>query len=538
MRDAGYKDGIMNKMMDITKTKFSFLNKIRNSRYNRFFEFDIIMEPKEDGYTVNLSNGVEVGFSDYDVMIFLRSADIMLMFEETISLWSEKDLEIGHWILYEKYLDNMSYDELANLLYELTEIFAGAALVSVEKGTVYQRNEYHNVYYFDVYVNNYYSLPYNKTLGNITFHVNENIIEKDECMKDIDVVVFEEKNLCDSTNLSKGLNKVFFSEPHLTDMAYLYRAITQKNSDEDGQVFCRRDNKAAFSVLRYSNGTLFECRGIKFFLRYNSEGNNFLPSDNVVEVYNHTLEELSAVEFHEEAARIRLLLTGAGDISYEERLDNEGKLTGYDIYIEKEYDESYIREYDNITFHVNDGYVHKTEQERLEDYLVDNSDKIITVQDVVKFIMHPLQITKASRFLCYRLEGEDTKSPIIYFNGKEGDFYLKGYEDMLILHCRDMAIIFNSNEIVIDDFTKAEMCIEDDDFVMFYKDEVSNNTVDIFRIAYEMIFILAGAGEVNHEMITAEHEENRYVISLEKEYIKLYSRSFGNVSFEVREEYH
>lgn len=478
----------------------SYLDRLRKSKYNRFYVFELDMETL---YYDGSGQYSFIEFYDQYIMFPLISGDYFhIIFEK-----GKQELfhdEMNNHLACLVDIDSMDEAEFWDFIYELTTIFSGAYIATEIQGDICESFKNFRIRYADIYVKNLYSKPYTKQYANINIHVNST--------EDIDL----------------GLTDIFHKyvddiyEHTLPGELHLFLERYEKRENKEGKFISYYNDVNgdfySYDLKAKSNSILIHCRDIEIIIGditgAESDDNkrivlrDILPSDDLFYIAN----------------RIRILLAGAGDISYKNRIGLDGDITGYDIYIEEEYDKSYVRDVGNITFHINAGYEHKTELERLKLYVDENNVDIRDFSCVPEMIMKPLQTTKATRYLCYKLiEGEINT---LYFNGKDGDFYLKASRDTLMLHCRDMAFVFGESD-------GAKDLVEENDTInIFDKSDDDYNINDIFSIAYEMIFILAGAGEVSYEQMS----DGFLKISLEKEYVEDYSRQFGKVIFDIKEE--
>lgn len=493
----------------ITTEKFKklYISKLKNSPFNRFFIFEFESYCTEDeNYNGELfyldGTGAYrfISFDKHHIEVPLYTGDVLYVLFETGKEEYHYDDMIGR-SAYAEDIESMTDEEFWNFIYELTIIFAGAYMVDYVKKDIYKKFQYFDVNYYDIYVNNCYSKTFLKQYSNITIHVND---QQYKCA-DTYIQFYEDiigKTLPDELNL------------------FLFRYEYRIKTDEKFITYYNDIHGDFYSYNLYGNSSsiMLHCRDMELCFNYDDEISSKYCKKMIYE--DHTSS--SDFELYKTVTIVRILFAGAGNISYEERKDGNGNSIGYNIYVEKEYDETYTKKIGNFVFHVNDGYQHKNETERLEDFLKNNVIKEIL--DIPGMILHPLQTTKASRFLCYKLVNDEIKT--LYFNGKDGDFYLKANRDSLLLHCRDMAFVFGNHG-------KALNLVEEGDLVINYvPGHGSEDVRDIFTAAYGMIYSLAGAGTVTHKA----SDLGQFVITIEKEYIEADTKKFGNIIFEVRQE--
>ena len=507
----------LNKSTEIASV---FLRILKNDKKNRYFEY-YLNDDKETGISIRLNSDLILCFYENEIYLQLQNIEILILNKQGLLMWSEYDIDDR--ILFGKNAEDMSEKELAELLYEIVLIFAGVSNSNAEKNEIYRVDEIHTIYYYDVYLTNYYSLPYTKEFSNLRFHINKKKPEELECTYRRPIPENKRNDIMYYRNLAEGFNNILVKEGKAEEKYYWHRATRFVSKKDERAIQYINGEDGDFFIENNENGSVFHFRNAVIYFSFRGKKEYDILRD--VEkslVFRYDMEDDSAIQYYEVIGRIKLLFTGAGNISYEERKDGNGNNIGYNIYVEKEYDETYTKKIGNFVFHVNDGYQHKNETERLEDFLKDNVIKEIS--DIPGMIRHPLQTTKASRFLCYKLVNNEIKT--LYFNGKDGDFYLKANRDSLLLHCRDMAFVFGNHG-------KALNLVEEGDLVINYvSGNGSEDVRDIFTAAYGMIYILAGAGTVTHKA----SDLGQFVITIEKEYIEADTKKFGNIIFEVRQE--
>lgn len=512
----------MNKESVIEK----YIKKIQNSRFNRYYIYEMDLDSDEyettlflDGtgeyaYVCFKDDGVELGPWHYEISVLFKEATENRYYDEMYDRHT-----------YYEETDSMPINDLVNLLYEFTIIGAGATSSFDVMGDVYRKYKNFVANEYEIFIENYYSYPYSKQFANLTFYINENNHEKKDNRLKLKIEYdFEKLAIWNDVDLKRIIDKLIGWDKFSKETNYYFHRYWRR--ENFGKLnFCDyyNDVQGDFFSRGIEEGLIVNCRDMAFVFPYES-GIKFANEDipNCM-IYTGAVDTSAIVDFYKLVGEVRLILSGAGDISHEEKVDADGKVTGYNIYIEKEYDKSYTKELGNLTFYINNGYKHKTEQERLVDFFDKNKVELKDMRDVVKNILYPFQTTKASRFLCYKIIEDETIT--LHFNGKDGDYYLKATDNDLIFHCRDMAICFTEG---------AKAMAEEDDIIMTFKsNDEASSLKDIFTAAFDMIFILAGAGEVTYEKLA---DEGSYKISLEKEYVDSYSKTVGNITFDVRRE--
>lgn len=504
----------------------NYLSRIKNSSNNKWFTFESIYSEKDATINFDGDNG-----SYLSVIFYKNETDIILPDESSILLLTDEafsdysDYDLLDDIPYLLSVNELSEDVYWDTLYEITMMFVGAYRVSkvkrdICKEAIYKGKKYFSIFHYDVYIDCCNSVKHSKNIHNMTFHVNCEHI----------------KNI--TNNCIKKLNKKY----GVWDFKEYYRICAEENSllvypkysfyfiknrtTKGNKLSCLNGINGDFYYYNECEYLVLFCRNIEFIFLFNKKAELLINKKTNRIIYDGFADDNLSREIYVLIWQISSILTGAGDISYEKRIDEYGNVIGHNIYVEKEYETSYTKEYGDITFYINDGYKHKTELERFEDFWESEDNKSATINDIPRMVMKALQTTKASRYLCYKLI-DNAECVTLYFNGTSGDFYIKVSQEELMLHCRNMSICFTE---------KAEGLVEEDDEIIKYSAR-TKEIKELLLASYEMIYILAGAGEVKSSSVYSEEEKSySYEIELEKEYEKDHERSVGNVSFIIKKE--
>lgn len=492
-----------------------FLRTLQLSKYNRDFTYSVEMENDEVIAEIVLKNNFRICFSDTEIMLQVYEIDILMLYQSGINIWGENDF--ADRIVFGESIDDLPEVELAELLYRIICYFASAINVYSIKKEPYNSNSVYKTFYYDIYVTDNHMFNSAK-VANMNIHYNEEI--KSDLRNENKAYKVYSDDLLNYRSLVQGVKMIHLAGAKY-ETQYFWNRSNQYYSDSYNPKLKMNGIDGDFYLDIHSKYVILYCRNMPFYLFYDERiMQNVI---NKTHVFHSEGKFENCIEFYSMIGEMRLLLTGAGDISYEKHFDEAGCCIGCDIYVEKEYDESYEAEYGNIRFHINDGYKHKTEKERLEVFFETDKCELKELSDIPRLVLKLLQTTKASRYLCYKLEEKNIVT--LYFNGSAGDFYIKANAEQLLLHCRDMAICFTENADILGE--------EGDSVIRYHSDKGSLK--DVFADAFEMIYIFAGAGEVSHNTIESD-DKPEYEILLEKEYEDDRVEHIGNLIFCIKRE--
>ena len=569
------------------------MSRVRHSEASRFLTLEYIGQVGEHEFRMSL-NGPD---GDFRVEVGPHTSRICLM-GERIWFISESHREgrayqnIADDVVYGGPIDGRTHAEVIGLFLEVVGILAGATGLFHARAQEGRCDLDSGTRHYDVYVRNAHTGPYRRTLANINFHVNcdadwgadgaEGGAEPASAAPSPEGGTPRSGpgRYCPVGDGPTGLMGRDM-DPTRADVEWFMRRLGRSDVSRLLSLDLQEDSGGGFCLCLDGPGDgfyvgfdshLFDVCNAWERIWFTSESHRPSPDsqDSWGEiVYDGPVEGEDRVELFDLAYETVRVLAGATGAFHDEIRTKEGwndlgsEARFYDVYVRNAHTGPYRKTLANISFHVNcdadwgageaeggagpapaapapspEGGMPCSGPGR--DCPVGDEPAGLMERDMgptradVEWLMRRLQLSEASRFLSYDLDGKGEKYGVrLHLRGRDGGFRVEACLGALRVIAMGECIWFAAESL------RSELACPDPCGEVVYGGPVEGRSrVELLGLAYETVRILAGATGLFH----ARAQEGRcdldpgtrhYDVYVRNAHTGPYRRTLANISFHV-----